>query len=1041
MISPPSLSNETLRLAVLREYMVLDSLPEHVLDDLTLLAAHICETPICLISIVDDHRQWFKSRVGLTESELPRDISFCGHTILQSDLFIVSDTAQDVRFADNPLVTGDLKIRFYAGAPLITDEGYALGTLCVIDRKPRQLTPLQQEALRVLGRQVMAQFDLRRHMRTVTESEERYRAIVESALDAIVTIDHESHITEFNPAAEKTFGRSRESVIGRVMSEVVIPERLREAHRGGMERYLETGQTVIMDRRVELTAIRADGSEFPIELTATRLGQTSPPMFTAFLRDITERQRTEEVVRESEQKLRKVIDGLGPNTFLGLMTPEGILIEANQPGLTAAGVRAEDVLGRPFDQTFWWAYSELVREQLRAAMARAAAGEASRYDVQVLVAGDKLVWIDFSLNPVHDANGRVIYLIPSGNIIDERKQAEQAVHASEARYRTLFEYAPDGILITDASARYLDANPSMCRMFGYTREEMLQLRPADTLAHEELERIGPALSEIKTGADHHEEWQCRRKNGKGFGAEVMATMMPDGNLLVMARDITDRKRADTRFRRLVDSNAQGVLFWDVKGDISEANDAFLEVVGYTREDLKAGCLNWTDMTPREFAALDRLGIEEIAKTGTCTPFEKEFIRKDGTRVPVLIGAAVFEDTPDEGVAFVLDLTERKKLEQQFLRSQRIESIGTLAGGIAHDLNNVLAPIIMSLELLRMNFTDPASQELLAVISASAQRGADMVRQVLSFARGVEGQRIEVQVKHIVGDIERIANETFLKHIQVRTIIPHDLWTLVGDPTQLHQVLLNLCVNARDAMPHGGALTISAANLTLDSQYAGMNLEAKPGPYIALEIEDSGTGMPASVSEKIFDPFFTTKEVGKGTGLGLSTTMAIVKSHSGFIRVYSEVGKGTKFRIYLPALTEASPAMGKAIAAEMPRGRGELILVVDDEAAVREVTRQTLEAFGYRVIVGADGVEAVAAYATHGAAISAVITDMMMPIMDGPATIQVLKKMNPGLPIIAASGLSVNGDLAQAVTLGVKHFLPKPFTAETLLKALRKALDK
>ena len=378
-----------------------------------------------------------------------------------------------------------------------------------------------------------------------------------------------------------------------------------------------------------------------------------------------------------------------------------------------------------------------------------------------------------------------------------------------------------------------------------------------------------------------------------------------------------------------------------------------------------------------------------------------------------------------------------KIEAQFLRAQRMENIGTLAGGIAHDLNNVLSPIMMSLDVLKMKFPDPASLNLLDILSTSAQHGANMVRQVLSFARGVEGQRMEVQIKHLVGDIEKFANDTFLKNVQVRTIIPHDLWTVLGDPTQLHQVLLNLCVNARDAMPNGGKLTVSAENLTLDAHYAGMNLEARPGSYVLIQVEDSGTGMPPGVVEKIFDPFFTTKELGKGTGLGLSTSLAIVKSHGGFFQVYSEMGKGTKFRVYFPAQTEASAETAAEIAAELPRGNGELILVVDDEPSVRLITQQTLQAFGYRVILASDGAEAVAAYARQGSEIAAVLTDMMMPVMDGPATIQVLRKLNPAVRIIAASGLSSSGHTAG---LGVKHFLPKPYTAGTLLTALKQIIE-
>jgi PAS domain S-box-containing protein len=572
---------------------------------------------------------------------------------------------------------------------------------------------------------------------------------------------------------------------------------------------------------------------------------------------------------------------------------------------------------------------------------------------------------------------------------------------------------------------------------------MLSLKLADIDVERDYRIEWPDIVEdIKKTGFKNVYGRHRRKDGSTFPVEVNARYinLNRGYMVAVVRDITERKRLETRFRRLVDSNAQGVFFWNTEGEIIGGNDAFLKLVRYTREDLEAGLINWAQMTPPEYAERDRKAMDECAELGVCQSYEKEFILKDGSRVPLLLGAAVFEDNPNEGVCFVLDLTERKKLEQQFLRAQRMESIGTLAGGIAHDLNNVLAPITMSIDLLKMKFTDKGSQELLATLGSSAQRGAEMVRQVLSFARGVEGRKMDVQVKHLVQDIEKIAIDTFPKNIQVRSIVPSELSTILGDPTQLHQVLLNFSVNARDAMPNGGILTISAENVHLDDHYAGLNPDAHPGAYVFLQIADTGTGMPPGVIEKIFDPFFTTKEIGKGTGLGLSTSLAIVKSHGGFIRVYSEPGKGTTFKAYFPAQTKPSAQTAGEVAAELPRGNGELILVVDDEASVRVITRQTLEAFGYRVVLASDGAEAVAIFARQGAEIAVVLTDMMMPVMDGPATIQVLLRLNPELPIIAASGLSADGRVTQAASLGVKHFLSKPSSADALLQVLRQILS-
>ena len=387
-----------------------------------------------------------------------------------------------------------------------------------------------------------------------------------------------------------------------------------------------------------------------------------------------------------------------------------------------------------------------------------------------------------------------------------------------------------------------------------------------------------------------------------------------------------------------------------------------------------------------------------------------------------------------------DITERKKVEEQLLRAQRMESLGTLAGGIAHDLNNALTPIMMSIELLKIQEQDPLRMGVLATIENSARRGADMVRQVLSFSRGVEGQRVEVQAGHLLKGIEKIVNETFVKNIRVRSDIPADLWVVQGDPTQIHQMLLNLCVNARDAMPNGGTINLRASNLLLEEQCAAMIAGAKPGHYLLVELEDTGTGMPPEVIDRIFEPFFTTKELGKGTGRGLSSALAIIKSHQGFIRVSSELDKGSLFQVYLPAQMGGGISQPPPVTAEMTRGNGELVLLIDDEDALRKITGQTLESFGYQVLPAADGVEASTLYATHKDKIAVVLTDMMMPVMDGPATIQVLMRMNPQVRIIAASGLNVKDMVARATSAGVKHFIPKPYTAETLLRMLHTVLN-
>ncbi|MGH7996425.1 MAG: hybrid sensor histidine kinase/response regulator [Opitutaceae bacterium] len=387
-----------------------------------------------------------------------------------------------------------------------------------------------------------------------------------------------------------------------------------------------------------------------------------------------------------------------------------------------------------------------------------------------------------------------------------------------------------------------------------------------------------------------------------------------------------------------------------------------------------------------------------------------------------------------------DITERRTLEARLLRTQRMESIGTLAGGIAHDLNNILAPILTSIDLLRLEAGGNEKHlQLLENVRSSAHRGANLVRQVLTFARGLEARRLTVDPRRLVLEFETMIRETFPREIAIVADLPAELWPVPGDPTQLDQVLLNLAVNARDAMPWGGTLTLAAADRMIDRRFARVRPEAKPGPYVVLTVTDTGTGIAPEIRDRIFEPFFTTKEPGKGTGLGLATAHAIVKSHGGFIELASEPGAGTKFEIYLPADPAPTAIPTADPASERPRGRGERILVVDDEPAIRLVTQRTLEAAGYEAIVAGDGAEALARY--RPGPIALVLTDMMMPVLNGVGTIVGLRKLDPKVRIVATTGLSDGDRIGEAAALGVRDFLPKPYDAASLLKLVREALDR
>jgi PAS domain S-box-containing protein len=512
------------------------------------------------------------------------------------------------------------------------------------------------------------------------------------------------------------------------------------------------------------------------------------------------------------------------------------------------------------------------------------------------------------------------------------------------------------------------------------------------------------------------------------------------------------RESEERFKFVARAVSDVVWDWDLSTNTLWWNDGFLATFGFAAGEIEPTPDSRTGRIHPDERSCVIAGMRHAIDGGAESwSAEYRFQRKDGTYASVQDRGYILRDATGKAVRMVggmRDLTEQKKMEAQYLRAQRMESIGTLAGGIAHDLNNVLAPIMMSIELLKIDAgDDPRRAKILDIIYLSSRRGADLVRQLLSFARGLDGQRVTLRLRELIDDLEGIIGEIFPRNIKIMAQVSDDLSLITGDPTQLHQVLLNLAVNARDAMPDGGTLTLAAANVVIDAQSAGSGRTAKAGPYVSLRVTDTGVGIPPEMHERIFEPFFTTKQIGKGTGIGLATVQTIVRSHRGFLTVKSEVGLGSTFTVYLPADPAPSPVQPGPDQAQLklPRGKGELVLVVDDEFSIRDITQQTLTAFGYRVLTASEGAEAVALYAGHSREIALVVTDMMMPVMGGVATIQALIRLNPSVKIIAASGLSASSDvnrmdIAKAAEAGVKHFLPKPYTAQTLVQMVREVLD-
>jgi PAS domain S-box-containing protein len=635
--------------------------------------------------------------------------------------------------------------------------------------------------------------------------------------------------------------------------------------------------------------------------------------------------------------------------------------------------------------------------------------------------------------------------------VSERKRAQETLRNSEERYRCLVELCPDTIF-SACQGRVAFINPAGLKLFGASRPDQIVGKPVLELIHPDWRAVVVRRMEtvLSPGESHPAvAEQFLRLDGTAVDVEVAAApFVLEGKpgALVIARDIAERKRAEEALRASRDNLSAifntvnvAIFIFEPNGKILAVNDKVLDLYQVDRE--QALKLSLKEYSERPNASDAPPAIWEKVLAGETHSLEWAVRRpRDGSVFPVEVFLRKVTWAGRQAImAAAYDLTEKKSLEKQLLRSQRLESIGTLAAGIAHDLNNILAPIMMSAELLQRGKPGREESEILANIQASAQRGANIVKQVLTFARGIEGQRSTLQPEHLVREMHRIAQETFPKNITLQASVPRDLWTVTGDATQLHQVLINLCVNARDAMPEGGTLRLSAKNVQVAKAAASLFADGKTGPHVLLEVADTGQGIPPAIIEKIFDPFFTTKEQNKGTGLGLSTVLGIVRSHGGFVDVASEPGRGSTFKVYLPATPGEDTPRVIGVHPAPPAGQGECVLVVDDEVNIRSVTERTLIKHGYEVLVAANGKEALDLVARHAETLKAVITDIMMPVMDGVAVVCALKQSHQRIPVIACTGWGQEGIQAKLRDLGVTSFLEKPYPSETLLKVLRQQL--
>lgn len=650
-----------------------------------------------------------------------------------------------------------------------------------------------------------------------------------------------------------------------------------------------------------------------------------------------------------------------------------------------------------------------------------------------------------------DDQGQPLRMLGTHTDITERKSAEARIVDTLGLARTILNCSPIGVLVYGSDGLAVIVNKAAAEMAGTDVAELLRQNFREMESWRQYGLLASAEQALATGEQVVHRGPFQSSFGRVGWIEarfVPFSFQNASHLLLLVSDETE-KRSMLENLKLMEAAIQaapvGWVVTDPEGMIQWVNPGFTTLTGYTAEEvigknpriLKSG-RHQVDFYAAMWAAIKR------GEVWTGEVFNQ---RKDGVQYHERMTIAPVRGeggTIAHYVAIKENITEQKQLEQQLARAQRLESIGMLASGIAHDLNNIFAPILLSLELLKLKYPMADARRMLDTIESAGQRGAGIVKQVLTFARGIEGERTEVQPKYLVKEMAQILGETLPRNIRIETELSASLSPVLGDATQLHQVLLNLAINARDAMPVGGRLVLGAKDVLVDAAQAARNPPLKPGPCVALTVTDTGGGIPPEVLERMFEPFFTTKPLGKGTGLGLSTVYGIVRSHGGAVEVKTRLGEGTEFRVLLPAMSRVSAGPEAAEPGfEAVQGAGRRILVVDDEASIGIVTAAVLQRHGFVVEIAKDGAEGLEKFLRHRG-YAAVVTDLMMPRMNGYELAREIRRHDSRVPIIASSGMT--GEASEAgpedglAALGIKTLLTKPYAEEHLLRALAAELD-
>jgi two-component system cell cycle sensor histidine kinase/response regulator CckA len=870
----------------------------------------------------------------------------------------------------------------------------------------------------------------------------RYRPLLDAAPDAIVVVDQSGKIVLVNSQAETLFGYGQGELLGQP-AEILVPEHFRSQHSEQHFRLLAPRAERPEVAGLELFGLRKDGSEFPVEIRLSPINTKQGILVSSAIRDISDRRRTEEDLR----RLASIVV-CSDDAIVG-MTLDGIIITWNAGAERMYGYSPKEALGKPVSMLVPIDLRYKIPEMLE----RVKRNEIVDHFETLCVRRDgKGFHIEITASPIRDVRERVVGASAIGRDISVRKAAEKNLVQMEARYRGLLEAAPDSMVIVNPAGEIVLLNLQAEKQFGYRRDELVGQKVKNIIPEGFSERLiadgnrsaAEALAQqIGTGI----ELYGRRKEGTDFPIEIMLSPLDgmDGILVTAAiRDITERKRREddlSRMAAVVESSYDAIISLTPQGIILTWNHGAQRIFGYSAKEAMGQSILF--LSPPDLPVEDARLLEMVRLSDTVEHFQTIRLKKDGTHVHIALTLSPIKDLNGQvvGVSSVArDITESKGMEEMLLQAQKMEAVGKLAGGVAHDFNNLLGVILGYTELLLERLgPDDGQRKDIEEIQKAGERAALLTRQLLAFSRKQVLQPKVLDLNAVVAGAEKLLQRLIGEDIELLVLLNPALGPVKADSGQIEQIIMNLAVNARDAMPTGGKLTVETSNVELDEKYAAQHPATLPGAHVMLAVSDTGCGMDAQTKDHIFEPFFTTKEFGKGTGLGLSTVYGIVKQSGGSVWVYSELGIGTTFKIYLPRVAPLLEIASTSEIVEKVERGSQTILIVEDDAALLQVTHRSLEEVGYKILAARSPAEAIQISESYVGHIHLMVTDVIMPGMSGDHLATRLSALRPAMKVLYVSGYTDDAIVHHGVLESGLAFLQKPFSPKTLARKVREVL--